>query len=380
MDHNHYEILGVTPRASRSEVQEAYRSLAKVYHPDVHGSATRTVQDRMQAAMGQINEAYRVLSDSALRQEYDRSLTEALRSRSRQQRPASPVRHRQGDECELCGSTPVRYVCLSQLTGLLITRRVRQIEAGLCRTCGLEVFRRMTSRTLVTGWWGLISFFANALAILRNIDEWNDLRRLDRPRRRTDAEILTPLSSPLPQGRPLWQRPGFLAFFGAVTILVAFAYADAQSTTNPSPTQSSPPSTSSTPSASTAPDWAVGSCVRFSGDQGEPVPCADAHDAVVVRETRPEQCPWYYWPEQGISTPLSFGGTGGTPASCVAPSTSAPVMDYSMGSCLREVASGLIPVPCTTRYDFFIEDIVGDPQHCPDYYLEEGSQTLCLRS
>ncbi|MEV4424098.1 LppU/SCO3897 family protein [Streptomyces sp. R-07] len=38
-----------------------------------------------------------------------------------------------------------------------------------CRTCGLAVYRQMTSDTLVTGWWGLFSLFVTPFVVLGNV-------------------------------------------------------------------------------------------------------------------------------------------------------------------------------------------------------------------
>ncbi|HET7754055.1 MAG TPA: DnaJ domain-containing protein [Anaeromyxobacteraceae bacterium] len=76
-DHrSHYVVLGVAPDESADGIRDAYRDLAKRHHPDVSGEQeTRAFQD--------IAEAYRVLSDPALRREYD----------DRLQRSALPPRY-----------------------------------------------------------------------------------------------------------------------------------------------------------------------------------------------------------------------------------------------------------------------------------------------
>lgn len=61
----HYELLGVTPDCSFDELRTAYRRLAREHHPDV---ATASVQTNSMAA---VNEAWRVLSDTRLRERYD---------------------------------------------------------------------------------------------------------------------------------------------------------------------------------------------------------------------------------------------------------------------------------------------------------------------
>ena len=77
-----YETLGVTPIALQDEVKNAYRKLAREYHPDINPDPK--AHDRM----AQINVAFEVLSDPVRRMEYDASIgnqgndepTENLRS------------------------------------------------------------------------------------------------------------------------------------------------------------------------------------------------------------------------------------------------------------------------------------------------------------
>lgn len=62
---DYYSTLGVDKKASASEIQKAYRRLARKHHPDVNrdpGSESR---------FKEIGEAYQVLSDEEKRQKYD---------------------------------------------------------------------------------------------------------------------------------------------------------------------------------------------------------------------------------------------------------------------------------------------------------------------
>lgn len=63
----HYEVLGVLPSASQDEIRVAYRMRAREIHPDT--AAGKRSDASMQ--MAHIAEAWRVLSDTALRKAYD---------------------------------------------------------------------------------------------------------------------------------------------------------------------------------------------------------------------------------------------------------------------------------------------------------------------
>lgn len=61
-----YRTLGVSRDASQDEIQQAYRKLARRYHPDVNHDPG--AEDRFK----EVNEAYQVLSDPGDRRRYDR--------------------------------------------------------------------------------------------------------------------------------------------------------------------------------------------------------------------------------------------------------------------------------------------------------------------
>lgn len=60
-----YQILGVPRTASQDDIQQAYRKLARTYHPDVNSDPG--AEDRFK----DISEAYAVLSDPQTRRRYD---------------------------------------------------------------------------------------------------------------------------------------------------------------------------------------------------------------------------------------------------------------------------------------------------------------------
>jgi DnaJ-class molecular chaperone len=64
---NYYDTLGVSRTATEKDIRQAYRRLARQYHPDVN-PGNKGTEEKFKA----INEAYEVLSDAEKRRKYDR--------------------------------------------------------------------------------------------------------------------------------------------------------------------------------------------------------------------------------------------------------------------------------------------------------------------
>ncbi len=67
MPRDYYEVLGLSKRATEREVRQAFRKLARRYHPDVNPS-NRDAEARFK----EINAAHEVLSDPEKRAKYDK--------------------------------------------------------------------------------------------------------------------------------------------------------------------------------------------------------------------------------------------------------------------------------------------------------------------
>ncbi len=76
MDRDPYQVLGVSPNASEDEIRQAYRTLAKKYHPDLNPNDPAAAQK-----MNEVNEAYDLLKNP-----------QAYRQQQAQQRYAQQAR------------------------------------------------------------------------------------------------------------------------------------------------------------------------------------------------------------------------------------------------------------------------------------------------
>ena len=64
---DYYNILGVSRRSTQVDIKQAYRDLARKWHPDRHAGDTQ-VEERFK----DINEAYNTLGDPERRARYDK--------------------------------------------------------------------------------------------------------------------------------------------------------------------------------------------------------------------------------------------------------------------------------------------------------------------
>jgi len=63
---DYYAILGISKTATSEEIKQAFRKLARKYHPDVNPN-----NKQAEAKFKEVNEAYEVLSDPDKRKKYD---------------------------------------------------------------------------------------------------------------------------------------------------------------------------------------------------------------------------------------------------------------------------------------------------------------------
>lgn len=75
--------------------------------------------------------------------------------------------------CQCCGvEAEAKHVAFYQNIGALVMRFPSSIEGRLCKSCIHKHFWRMTTTTLVLGWWGVISFIVTPFFLLNNIGRY----------------------------------------------------------------------------------------------------------------------------------------------------------------------------------------------------------------
>ena len=68
----HFEVLGLTPKATENDVKEAYFRLARRFHPDVHHDpALADLREKIEAIFVRLGESYDVLRNPRLRTKYE---------------------------------------------------------------------------------------------------------------------------------------------------------------------------------------------------------------------------------------------------------------------------------------------------------------------
>ncbi len=74
-DVDYYSLLSVPVGTGPDEVRDSYYKLAASLHPDIHGTDVGLEYRRkLTSVFSRVAEAYKVLSDSTLRERYDREL------------------------------------------------------------------------------------------------------------------------------------------------------------------------------------------------------------------------------------------------------------------------------------------------------------------
>lgn len=80
---NHYEALGIEPRADKKAVKNAYFEVVNLFHPDRYfGKNLGSFKSKLERLFARVTEAHDVLTRQAAREEYDRYLATVDRTKA----------------------------------------------------------------------------------------------------------------------------------------------------------------------------------------------------------------------------------------------------------------------------------------------------------
>ncbi|MFB6850573.1 DUF6508 domain-containing protein [Streptomyces sp. NPDC056373] len=116
--------------------------------------------------------------------------------------------------CRFCGGSPAADVAFRAHRGLVVLMGFRKTDGPMCMTCGLAVYRALTTHTLAWGWWSPLSLFLFApLTLVRNALAVRKVKRLPAP----GPGTLGPRYDP---GVPVRRRPrAYIALIPALWVL-----------------------------------------------------------------------------------------------------------------------------------------------------------------
>lgn len=131
---DHYQILNIGRGASLNEIKKAFRQEIASYHPDRFVRADEAERDYARARSQRINEAFRVLRDSKLRENYDNTMQPG-RITGRYQRtgrhgepiPTAPLNPRD-HQAELYNTAVEHIEAGRLLQAVAVLRRLQQIN------------------------------------------------------------------------------------------------------------------------------------------------------------------------------------------------------------------------------------------------------------
>ena len=95
---NYYEILEVNRKASKEVIEKAYKVLIRKYHPDLYTGEKKYIAEKRTK---EINEAYRILSDEFLKEQYDAELErQELENKQMNYQMQDKIKKKQKEEIE----------------------------------------------------------------------------------------------------------------------------------------------------------------------------------------------------------------------------------------------------------------------------------------
>lgn len=172
-----------------------------------------------------------------------------------------------GTACRACSAEDGVLYGFATVTGMVFRYRVEEFRGIWCPSCAQSVGRRAQSRTMLRGWFGLISAVVNVGTIVKNSTGLWRARSLSAGR---SATLHNPAT--LDSGKPVFLRPGMA---GAVAVLAWLAWVTFAIATD---------------ATTEIDDLLVGDCLANPGyglvERVETIDCSQPHDLEVFTIAR----------------------------------------------------------------------------------------------
>jgi hypothetical protein len=123
--------------------------------------------------------------------------------------------------CRICYRAPAANVSFHGHEGLVVLMRFSRADGPFCRQCGLAVYRDVSARTLLRGWWGVVSLFITAGALVLNTVRRARVAVLPESSRPANERTLDP-------GKPLLDRAAAFGLLVPALLIVYVVFSTAR--------------------------------------------------------------------------------------------------------------------------------------------------------
>jgi len=104
--------------------------------------------------------------------------------------------------CQICRRQPAAEFTIRRHVGMIVVQKFVRFRGYLCRDHGIQASKDFLRKTLVQGWWGIISFFVNFYAVYTDLMALSKANKLGppvgRPAHPQPPAFAAPLAPPPP--------------------------------------------------------------------------------------------------------------------------------------------------------------------------------------
>ena len=87
----------------------------------------------------------------------------------------------QSTTCKVCGRQPAERFVIKRHVGMILAQRFFKMDAVLCREHAIAYSKEYLGKTLIQGWWGIISFFVNWGNVAADLSALSRAKKMGEP-------------------------------------------------------------------------------------------------------------------------------------------------------------------------------------------------------